>query len=152
MQRQTFSICLFYVHLLPTGSKQCLPCVLGEPSPWPRRDSGRAGHWAGGMRALVNEFIPLIITHSDMVQDCTLCIYLYVFIQMFTYSNSLPEAAIFMFECGISSIYFLLIIHSFKYMYFLLIIHSFKYMYFLLIIHSFKYMYLIRCFLLYIFT
>ena len=34
---------LFYVHLLPTGLKQCSPCVLGGPSPWPQRGSGRAG-------------------------------------------------------------------------------------------------------------
>ena len=42
---------LFYVHLLPIGLKQYLPCVLGEPSPWPQRDSGKARHWEGGMRA-----------------------------------------------------------------------------------------------------
>ena len=42
---------LFYVRLLPTGSKWYLPCILGETSPWLRRDSGRAGHWEGGMCA-----------------------------------------------------------------------------------------------------
>ena len=35
---------LFYVRLLPAGSKWYLPGALGEPSPWPQRDSGRAGH------------------------------------------------------------------------------------------------------------
>ena len=28
---------LFYVLLLPTGLKQCSPCVPGGPSPWPQR-------------------------------------------------------------------------------------------------------------------
>ena len=35
---------LFYVCLLPAGLKRYLPGTLGELSPWPRRDSGRAGH------------------------------------------------------------------------------------------------------------
>ena len=38
---------LFYVHLFPTGLKQCLPCVPGGPSPWPWRGSGRAGPCKG---------------------------------------------------------------------------------------------------------
>ena len=35
---------LFYVCFLPAGSKWYLPGALGELSPWPQRDSGRAGH------------------------------------------------------------------------------------------------------------
>ena len=39
-----------YVHtLLSVGSKQSSNGRQGEPSPWPQRMYGRAGHWEEGM-------------------------------------------------------------------------------------------------------
>ena len=62
---------LFYVRLLPTGLKQYLPCILGEPSPWPWRDSGRAGHWEGGVHPPFKMPSMQIgsLHHEDMMHD-----------------------------------------------------------------------------------
>ena len=63
---------LFYVHLLPTGWKLCLPCVLGGPSPWPWRGSARAGPW--GRDTCIPPFKMLSMDvsslhHEDVMRD-----------------------------------------------------------------------------------